>query len=349
MPVAVPDVSVVVPTCNRSAALVECLKALAAQTYPRYEVLVIDDASTDDTAARLAALAADHADVAVRILQNPEQRGANPSRNRGIRAARAPLVAFLDDDCVPQPDWLARLVAPFADRRVAAVSGLVRDVPPRNVFEHCFHGTHRLHRSGDLHRLVLGNLAVRRALLLKYRLDEDRAGAARDATGRPDLSVSGRGDEEGLFLRLRAAGYRQVAALDAVVTHDHPLSARAFFRQAWRGGCAAARLVYKFHLPPRLDLLPFLAAWATLPLMLLHVAFGGLALFCFGAGVAAISYNDLARKGKSVAQWLGTLPLLVVYYHVRLGGYVAETLRLHLTRHNLRRERLQPNPASNHA
>jgi hypothetical protein len=80
-------------------------------------------------------------------------------------------------------------------------------------------------------------------------------------------------------------------------------------------------------------MLPFMLAWGTLlPALCLAVAGWSLALlvplFFFGGALAAITYNDLVRKGKTLGQVVRTFPLLLAYYHLRLLGYVGESLRL---------------------
>lgn len=329
--------SVVVPTCNRRDHIVRCLEGLARQTYANFEILVVDDCSADDTPAVLREFAERHPDLSFQALRNEPQAGANPSRNRAIRAARGEIVAFLDDDCVPEPDWLEKLIRGFSSARVAAVTGLVLDPPATNIYELTFKGTHRMSRRGPTRRLAGCNMGVRRELLLEYRLDEDRSEPLRTSSGQPDVTVSGRGDEEGLYQLLRAAGYEQLVEPDAVVLHSHPLSRGAFFRQAFRGGRSAARLVYKFYLPQRFDMLPFMLTYLTLPLVLLHVWLVAIPLFFFAGALGAITYNDLVNKGKTVGEVIRSFPMLVVYYHVRLGGYILESLRLRLTRHDLER------------
>ncbi len=330
----------IIPTCNRRAILGRCLEALAGQTHPSYEVIVVDDCSNDDTPELLAEFATAHPDLRLRPLRNQCHLGANPSRNRGIRAAAGELVAFLDSDCMAEPDWLERLTDGLADDRVAAVTGRVNDPPPANVYELTFKGTHRLAGGGTARRLVLGNMCVRRELLLAYMLDEDRPSQPKRADGTPDVTVSGRGDEEGLFLQLRAAGYEQLVVPEAVVLHEHHYDRRSFFRQAFRGGRSAARLVYKYHLPPRIDVLPFILTYLTLPLMLVHHWLALVPAFFFVSALAAITYNDLFRKGKTAWETLRTFPVLVAYYHVRLTGYLTEALGLRLCRHNVERVRL---------
>ena len=336
-----PYVSVVIPTCNRREILSRCLAALARQTYRCFEVIVVDDYSSDGTDQMLEDMTRQHGELVLRVLRNESHAGANPSRNRGVAAAEGDLVAFLDSDCVPEPSWLENMISAFKDERVAAVSGRVVEPPPQNIYELTFKGTNRLHRAGAAHRLVAGNLCVRRSILRRYRLDEDRADPAKDSQGKPDTAVSGRGDEEGLYLMLRAAGHVMLIVPEAVVLHVHPLTRRSFYRQAFRGGKAAARLVYKYCQPPRLDLLPFLLAYLSLPLGLIHAGALGISGFFFAGGLAALAYNDLFRKGKTIAETLRSFPTLLLYYHVRLAAYVLESLRLRLTRHDLRRVRLE--------
>ncbi len=339
-PDRVPDVSVVIPACNRSGILQRCLHALAGQTYAEFEVIVVDDCSSDDTPRMLESFAAANPALTLRWLRNERHAGANPSRNRGIQAARGRFVGFLDSDCLAEPDWLERLMTGFASERVAAVTGRVDDLPPTNIYELAFKGTHRLVKAGPAHRLVAGNMCVRRELLLAHLLDEDRASQPVSADGTPDVTVSGRGDEEGLFLRLKAVGYEQLVVPDAAVLHEHHYDRRSFFRQAFRGGRSAARLVYKYRLRPRVDLLPFILAYATLPLVVVCRYAATVPGMFFLAALAAITYNDLFRKEKTLAETVRSFPVLLAYYHVRLIGYVGEGLRLRLGRHNLTRVRL---------
>jgi glycosyltransferase involved in cell wall biosynthesis len=336
---SVPSVSVVVPTLDRRSKIVECLEGLACQTHRDFEVVAVDDGSTDDTPTALERLAASHPDLALTVLRNEENRGANASRNRGVEVARGAVVAFLDDDCVPEPTWLERLVVAFGQPGVGAVNGLVIDAPARNIFELAFKGTHRIARPGKAGRLLGGNMAARRGLLLRFPLDEDRDTTLRRADGTPDMSISGRTDEEGLCLLLRAAGFDIVAAPEAVVVHDHPMTGRSFLRQAWLGGRSAARLVYKYHLTPRLDMLPFMLAWGTLAVGLFAPRASFVSALFFLAALTSITYNDLVRKGKTLREWLVTLPVLLLYYHVRLAGYVSQAVTLRLFPNRITRTR----------
>jgi len=100
-----PQISVIVPTRNRSDLLRTLLSDLSVQEAGDldFEVLVVDNASRDDTRAVALAIAA--RDPRVRYIYEPS-RGASLARNRGVADARAPIVAFIDDDVRPARDWV---------------------------------------------------------------------------------------------------------------------------------------------------------------------------------------------------------------------------------------------------
>ncbi|MHC5024948.1 MAG: glycosyltransferase family 2 protein [Planctomycetota bacterium] len=331
MPDPPPLVSVIVPTCNRADLTVRCLDALVRQSHAALEIIVIDDGSTDDTPERLKAFIGEHPDHDIILQRNERNLGANASRNRGVAAARGSLLAFLDSDCLADERWIASLIRPFADDSVGAVTGLVLDASPRNVYDLAFKGTHRVPGPGPARRIVAGNLCVRRAALPATPWVEHAEVPSRDRAGRPDTTFSGACDEEDLCLALRGGGWRILAEPDAVVVHEHHYDARSFFRQAYHGGRAAADLVTRNRLRHRTDLLPFLLAYLSLPLA------AGLAPFttwwllllpglCLAVGLAAILYNDLALKGKTPGEVARSVHILIAYYHVRLWGYVRKLI-----------------------
>jgi glycosyltransferase involved in cell wall biosynthesis len=102
-----PAISVVVATRDRERRLGELLRSLGEQTLDlsEFEVIVVDDGSSDGTAALLRR-AAEGSPFALRALVRATSEGPGRARNEGWRAARAPLVAFTDDDCEADPGWL---------------------------------------------------------------------------------------------------------------------------------------------------------------------------------------------------------------------------------------------------
>jgi glycosyltransferase involved in cell wall biosynthesis len=115
-----PRVSVVVPTYGRLAFLPRALDSILAQTFDDLEVVVVDDGSPDGTAAFVAG----HTDPRVRLVRHERNRGLAAARNTGVRAARAPFVAFLDDDDLWLPEKLERQV-PLLEAGAAVVHTLV--------------------------------------------------------------------------------------------------------------------------------------------------------------------------------------------------------------------------------
>ncbi len=97
---SLPLVSVIIPTYNRSSLLLEALDSVYKQTFPDFELIVIDDGSTDGTAKALDS----YKDRLVYCFQN--NRGVSAARNRGIRMARGRWIAFLDSDDLWLPDKL---------------------------------------------------------------------------------------------------------------------------------------------------------------------------------------------------------------------------------------------------
>jgi glycosyltransferase involved in cell wall biosynthesis len=100
-------VSVVIPLYNRAGAIEDAVRSVLRQTYPSFEVIVVDDGSSDDGAAVAEAIQDDR----IRVIRLPENRGGGAARTAGIEAASAPWIAFLDSDDAWDPDKLERQMA----------------------------------------------------------------------------------------------------------------------------------------------------------------------------------------------------------------------------------------------
>lgn len=205
------EVSVVVSSYDRAAWLPGLLAALEHQDDPpAFEVVIADNGSTDGTWDVLTDLVA-AATGAVCAVRVPVNRGAGAGRNRAVAAARGPVLAFTDDDCLPSPSWLRRLVAPLADPDVGLVQGRTEPEPgpapgtwARSVWV-----------TGPTPWFETCNIAYRRAAY-------DAAGGFDE---RPGFGPTGRafGEDTALGHRVLAAGGRAAFAPDAVVHHRwHP-------------------------------------------------------------------------------------------------------------------------------
>jgi GT2 family glycosyltransferase len=159
-----PEISVVVPHLNQPEALGRCLEALAAQTgAPPFEVIVVDNGSAALPEALCAARGA-------RLLSEALP-GPGPARNRGAAAARAPVFAFIDADCIAGPGWLAAIAARFArDPAAQVLGGDVRIAcadPARPTLIEAYESVYAYRMDRYIREQGFtgtGNLAVRRAV-----------------------------------------------------------------------------------------------------------------------------------------------------------------------------------------
>ncbi len=113
-----PPVAVVVPAYNEAVGIDRAARSLAASDYPTFEVIVVDDGSTDGTADIVEGLAPER----VRLLRKPNG-GKASALNAGVAATGAPVIVMVDADTIFEPETLRRLVQPLGDRSVGAVSG----------------------------------------------------------------------------------------------------------------------------------------------------------------------------------------------------------------------------------
>ncbi|MCW2966884.1 MAG: glycosyl transferase family 2, partial [Solirubrobacteraceae bacterium] len=220
------DVSVIVPAHNAAGTIGPTLRALAAQAFGgRYEVIVVDDASGDDTGAIAQAAGA-------RVVRNDPGLGAAGARNRGVQEARGAVLAFTDADCEPAPDWLAMGTA-CIDAGADLVQGAVEPLPgvPLGPWDRT------LVVSGERGLYETANLFVRRATFdAAGGFPSFVAGAA--AVGRglgPKVGESPFGEDTTFGWRARRTGARTAFAAEALVHHAvFPRGARGYVRERWR-------------------------------------------------------------------------------------------------------------------
>jgi cellulose synthase/poly-beta-1,6-N-acetylglucosamine synthase-like glycosyltransferase len=124
-----PSVSVIVPVRNGEDTIADCIDAILATDYPedRREILIVDNGSTDGTAPQIRARP-------VKRLSEPKP-GVSNARNRGIAESTGEILAFVDADCLVEPQWLTELVRPFEDTEVGAVAGDLQHVPAKTAAE----------------------------------------------------------------------------------------------------------------------------------------------------------------------------------------------------------------------
>ena len=104
-----PRISVIIPAYNRAGVISRAIDSVFAQDFSDFELIVVDDGSTDSTVE----VARGHDDPRLRLVELGRNRGSNAARNAGIKAASAPLIAFLDSDDIYLPHKLSTVIAEF--------------------------------------------------------------------------------------------------------------------------------------------------------------------------------------------------------------------------------------------
>jgi GT2 family glycosyltransferase len=251
-----PLVTVVVATRDRPQSLARCLEALAALTYARFEVVVVDNApSTRETLAVVQQQSS--LDARVRYVRELRP-GVSCARNRGLGEARGELVAFTDDDVVVDPGWLDGVVRGF-DRSlsVACVTGLVPsarlDTAEQRYFDRRVSWAlgctpRRYDRHGDLQASPLypytagqfgtgANFAFRTAVLRNLGGFDEALGPGTPAAAGEDLD---------LFVRTILAGHTIAYEPAAIAWHHHRDELGQLQHQLFNYGVGLAAFATKY-------------------------------------------------------------------------------------------------------
>jgi mycofactocin system glycosyltransferase len=285
-------VTIVVPVRDRTGGVARLLTALRADPATAdVPVLVVDDGSADP-----AALAAVAAAGGAEVLRNPVSRGPSAARNTGLRAARTPLVAFLDSDCVPRPGWLAPLRRHLGDPRLALVA-------PRVVALGEASRGQGGRRGGTPHGRLAAYEAAVSALDMGPRPAAVRPLAAvsyvpsaallarREALGEGFDESMRVAEDVDLVWRLVGAGWRVRYEPAAEVAHEHPEGVGPWLRRRGFYGTGAALLAERHGAA----VAPVVVSWWAAAAVGLAVAGRGPGRLA-AAGVLAGATVRLARK-----------------------------------------------------
>jgi O-antigen biosynthesis protein len=224
-----PRISVVVCTYNGSVTLRDCLEGLRRLEYPDYEVIVVDDGSTDASAAIAA-------EYDVRLIRTPNN-GLSHARNRGLEAATGSIVAYTDDDARPDPHWLNYLATAFERTDYVGLGGPNIPSTGDGLIADCVANA----PGGPIHVLVSDheaehipgcNMAFRREAL--------------EAIGGFDPQFREAGDDVDLCWRLQAQGWKIGFVPAGFVWHHRRNSLRTYWRQQKGYGKAEALLERKW-------------------------------------------------------------------------------------------------------
>ncbi len=224
-----PRISVVVCSYNGSRTLRDCLEALQRLDYPNYEVIIVNDGSTDHTEAIAQ-------DYPFRIISTANQ-GLSNARNTGLHAASGEMVAYTDDDAYPDPHWLTYLGHMFLTTSHAAVGG--PNLPPKDdgwVAECVAHAP-----GGPIHVLLDDQLAEHiPGCNMAFRKDR------LVSIGGFDPQYRAAGDDVDICWRLQEKGWTIGFHAAAQVWHHRRNSIRTYWKQQRGYGRAEALLEQKW-------------------------------------------------------------------------------------------------------
>jgi len=229
-----PRVSVVVCSYNGGHTLDQCLRSLLALDYPDYEVIVVDDGSTDDTRKVLARL------PTVLAVHQPN-RGLSAARNVGLQTATGSIIAYTDSDCFADRDWLAHLVDQLQRSGAVAVGG-PNLTPEDGWLAACVatapgQPTHVLESDQVAEHIPGCNMAFRREAL--------------EVINGFDPQYRKAGDDVDICWRLQHEGYWITFAPGAFVWHHRRQTPRTYLRQ--QAGYGEAEALLQFKHPDRFN------------------------------------------------------------------------------------------------
>ena len=224
-----PFVSVIVCSYNGGPTLASCLDSLGKLNYPEYEVILVDDGSTDDTSYIAAQF------PWVRYIPQSNQ-GLSHARNTGAAAAKGEVFAYTDSDCMVDPDWLYYLIGTLVSGDYAGVGGPNVTPPAKNWIQACVAGA----PGGPSHVLLTDVVAehIPGCNMAFYRW-------AFEGVGGFDTEYRKAGDDVDFCWRIQQAGWVVAFSPTAIVWHYRRFTLRAFFKQQNGYGEAESLLRFK--------------------------------------------------------------------------------------------------------
>ncbi len=224
------NISLVIPTYNRKDLLRRCLATATSQVYPDYEVIVVDDASTDGTDAMVL-----QEFPQVCYLRQATNGGPAAARNRGIAAATGEIIAFTDDDCLIPPAFLTCLVAGYMRyTHIAGVGGYLE--APAVLLQHNMFAqydayiTHHVYGAGSTPYLGGFECPAGGTNSMSYRRDVLVSLGGFDTS----FPVAG-GEDADLKLRIVRQG-KSLLYIPIKVLHNQPYNLQSFWDRNYKHG-----------------------------------------------------------------------------------------------------------------
>lgn len=225
-----PRISVAVCSYNGTRTIRDTLKGLQHLDYPSYEVIVVDDGSTDGV-ARIAQ------EYDVKVIIHPQNQGLSSARNTALKAATGEIIAYIDDDAYPDPHWLNYLAIAFMNGDYAGVGGPNIPPPSDGWIADCVANApggpiHVLLSDQEAEHIPGCNMAYWKSYL--------------EAIGGFDPRFRAAGDDVDVCWRIQEQGWRLGFSPAAVVWHHRRNSVKIYWKQQKGYGKAEALLEQKW-------------------------------------------------------------------------------------------------------
>ena len=233
-----PFVSIIIPAYNCEKTISKCLNSLLNLNYPKYEIIIVDDGSTDSTPEILNSY---HDKI---IVIKTDNEGPSHARNIAVNQAKGEYVSFTDSDCIVDNNWLNELLKGFLNEKVAGVGGDQLSPDDETVFGRDVNNFMKaigfVSDYLKLHKQIIEtkhnptcNVMYKKIILLEAGLFNE------------DLWP---GEDVEIDLKIRKLGYTLYYNPDAIVYHYRPQNIKSFSRMMKRYGWAQAYLMRKYGL-----------------------------------------------------------------------------------------------------
>lgn len=221
MSIDLPFVSVIVPVFNGERVIADCIESLLDQTYPKYEIIVVDNNSKDNTAKIVK-------QYPVKYLLENKIQSSYAARNKGIIHSKGDILAFIDADCVASKEWLSEGIKPFIRPEVGCVAGEIVAYKPKERIERFFEKTNFFSVKRLLENYTFLPAAVTANVFYRRKVFE--------LIGLFDSNTVTAGDIDFSWRMQLFTKYKIAPAEKAIVYHRHRKTYLSLFKQHKRYG-----------------------------------------------------------------------------------------------------------------
>ncbi len=289
-----PDISIIIPAYNCEKTIQKCLESLIVQNYPSYEIIIVDDGSTDSTANICAGY------ETVKLIQTTNG-GPSRARNIGVKAAKGDIVAFTDSDCIIHHDWIKELQKGFSSDDVVSVGGNQISPTDETPFGKCVQDTFSMLGFATSYMKTHTTLTVTShnpSCNSSYRK------SVFEKIGGFDQSLWP-GEDVDLDHRLNRLGFTLIRNTKAIVQHYRPQTLSELSKMMKRYGGSAYHLLKRFGFFRPLHYMPFLTITVLL-IFVITLCFSPIALIYFfialtGVFLILVSHKNLLSNAAIVA------------------------------------------------